>query len=153
MEEQNRNQEMENRPTISGIVLFDQQPDVHPLPQEKRVFTGVLASCQLMLEDGGGLFDFPLPPDKTTVTVGRKVMHTDEFISVNLGPFNGFDMGVSRTHARFERAGSRLFLRDLNSTNGTWINGQRLVANHVYEVTHGDHIEFGRLPAKLFVKE
>jgi len=141
---------MDERSTL-GIVPSDYKPPTQA--KSKRVFTDIVTSCQLMLENGGGLFEFPLPPDKTTVTIGRKSDYPNEPVSINLAPFNGFEFGVSRTHARFERAGSRLFLRDLASTNGTWLNGDRLTAHHVYEVAHGDRIEFGRLPAKLYIKE
>lgn len=145
---------MDNKPSTLSVVPSDYKPTVQPNRKQKRVFTGVMTNCQLMLEQGGGLFEFPLPPDNsTTVTVGRKVEHTDKHISVNLGLFNGFELGVSRNHARFERAGSRLFLRDLNSTNGTWVNGKRLTANHVHEVSHGDRIDFGRMPTKLFIRQ
>jgi len=143
---------MDKKPSTLSVVPADFQPPAQPSKREKRVFTGVIASCQLMLDQGGGLFEFPLPPDNTTVTVGRRMKQTDTPVTVNLAPFNGFEMGVSRVHAQFERSGSRLFVRDLNSTNGTWVNGKRLVAHHVHEVGHGDRIEFGRLPAKLFVK-
>lgn len=142
---------MDNKTTL-GIVPNGYRPPTETGKKEKRVFTGMMTNCILMLESGGGLFEFPLPPDETTVTVGRRTKNTGEPISINLSPFNGFEFGVSRIHARFERAGSRLFLRDLNSTNGTWINGERLVAQNVYEVDHGDRIEFGRMTAKLYVK-
>lgn len=143
---------MDDRPSTLSIVPADYSPPSQANSHAKRVFTNTLAVCQLMLENGGGLFEFPLPPEATPVVVGRKANDTDEHISVNLAPFEGFELGVSRTHATFERVGSRLFLRDLGSTNGTWVNGERLVANHVNEVAHGDYIEFGRLSTKLFIK-
>lgn len=143
---------MDEKPSTLGIVPDNYIPTASNPNRQKRVFTNQTATCQLMLDSGGGLFEFPLPPESTPVVVGRKKDHTDNYINVNLAPFDGFSLGVSRTHANFERAGSRLFLRDLGSTNGTWLNGERLTANHVNEVCHGDHIEFGRLSTKLFIK-
>lgn len=143
---------MDDRPSTLSVVPANYSPSSQTNSHVKRVFTDTLAVCQLMLENRGGLFEFPLPPEAIPVVVGRKANNTDEHINVNLAPFDGFELGVSRTHANFERDGSRLFLRDLGSTNGTWINGERLVANHVNEVAHGDHIEFGRLSTKLFIK-
>src|SRR5690554_1038866 len=34
------------------------------------------------------------------------------------------DVGVSRKHARIERRGDAVFVRDLNSANGTYVNGE-----------------------------
>src|SRR5687767_8672650 len=36
------------------------------------------------------------------------------------------DESVSRRHARIERSGSLVKVVDLNSQNGTWVNGQRV---------------------------
>lgn len=47
---------------------------------------------------------------------------------------------VSRRHARLERNGSFLRIYDLNSTNGTWINGE---AVHISDIQPGDAIRLG----------
>jgi Inner membrane component of T3SS, cytoplasmic domain/Domain of unknown function (DUF1707) len=51
------------------------------------------------------------------------------------------DLSVSRWHARLERAADRWILTDLNSTNGTRLNGWR-VRNAVL-VQAGDRLTFG----------
>lgn len=48
--------------------------------------------------------------------------------------------GVSVTHARLSRSGERLFLEDLNSSNGTLVDGRRV---HQRELRHGDIFELG----------
>jgi pSer/pThr/pTyr-binding forkhead associated (FHA) protein len=54
------------------------------------------------------------------------------------------DRSVSRMHARIseDRSGNPL-LTDLNSTNGTWINGIRLQPEESVPVGKGDVIRFG----------
>jgi hypothetical protein len=47
---------------------------------------------------------------------------------------------VSRRHARLERAGLHLRIYDLNSTNGTRVNGE---AVHISDVQEGDHVQIG----------
>jgi Nif-specific regulatory protein len=37
------------------------------------------------------------------------------------------DPGLSRTHCQLERTGARLFVRDLNSRNGTFVGGERIM--------------------------
>ena len=47
---------------------------------------------------------------------------------------------VSRRHARLERSGSHLRIYDLNSTNGTRVNGE---AVHISDLEPGDEIRIG----------
>lgn len=47
---------------------------------------------------------------------------------------------VSRHHARLERNGAHLRIYDLNSTNGTRVNGE---AVHISDLEHGDEIRLG----------
>lgn len=47
---------------------------------------------------------------------------------------------VSRKHARIERRGDAFVLRDLNSTNGTWVGAQRV---QEYTLNDGDSIRIG----------
>lgn len=58
---------------------------------------------------------------------------------------------VSRRHAVIAWDGSRALLSDLNSTNGTFVNGQRLAPNQPYEVTLGSRIELGGPQGRLEV--
>ena len=55
------------------------------------------------------------------------------------------DDGVSSNHARFEISAQGLSVTDLGSTNGTWINGQRLRAQATCAVRAGDVLRLGRL--------
>lgn len=49
---------------------------------------------------------------------------------------------VSRIHAKLERKPEGCFLTDLNSTNGTFVNGERLQADECRQVRTGDEIYF-----------
>lgn len=52
---------------------------------------------------------------------------------------------VSGAHARLKVDGGRILIEDLNSTNGTWINGRPLSPRHPSEIRLGDQIAFGKL--------
>ena len=54
------------------------------------------------------------------------------------------DRSVSRVHACFESGASGVCVRDLNSRNGTIINGRKLQPNEAVLLHHGDRIQFGR---------
>ena len=52
------------------------------------------------------------------------------------------DPTVSTRHARLVReASGRVFLEDLGSANGTWVNGQEV--DRVVRLRHSDRVEFG----------
>lgn len=53
------------------------------------------------------------------------------------------DVSVSGGHARFALDGGVLSVRDLGSTNGTWVNGAQLVADQNRVLQAGDKVKFG----------
>lgn len=55
------------------------------------------------------------------------------------------DDGVSRKHARLVRTGSEYVLEDLNSANGTFVQGEKITRK---KLTDGDQIQLG--PAAIF---
>lgn len=55
------------------------------------------------------------------------------------------DASVSRLHACFKEQGKDIILQDLDSTNGTYINGKRLAPGEVKVVNRGDEIQFGKI--------
>lgn len=52
------------------------------------------------------------------------------------------DVGLSRRHARIERKNDEFRLRDLDSTNGTWIGGQRIEEHDLHD---GEVIRIGEV--------
>jgi predicted component of type VI protein secretion system len=68
---------------------------------------------------------------RTTASIGRD---PGNHVVVN-------DPQVSRQHARITPQGGLLILEDLNSTNGTTVNGMRITGAHT--LAHGDEIGLG----------
>lgn len=54
------------------------------------------------------------------------------------------DRSVSRMHARLEYAEGGICVRDLNSRNGTLVNGRKLLPDETMQLTRGDLVQFGR---------
>lgn len=52
--------------------------------------------------------------------------------------------GISRIHAKIERGSAGYSVCDLNSTNGTYINGEKLAPQVPHTIRRGDEIRFGR---------
>lgn len=55
------------------------------------------------------------------------------------------DEHISRIHARIEKNGDDVYVMDLNSTNGTFINGERLQANERRRLQPSDEIAFASI--------
>ena len=62
-------------------------------------------------------------------------------------------LGVSRHHATLRPTESKLYLIDLGSTNGTWINGHSIGVNIPYSLSNGDVVRMGRLEYVIYLLE
>ena len=69
---------------------------------------------------------------------------------VDLTDYHAMDYGISRIHALIRRASDGYELIDLDSTNGTWIENQRLVPQEPALIQSGDRIRLGRLHMLVF---
>ncbi|MET8471350.1 DUF1707 and FHA domain-containing protein [Streptomyces sp. NPDC006422] len=71
-------------------------------------------------------------------------------LRIGRDPANGLRLShdtVSRVHAELSSQGGRWVLRDLGSTNGTAVNGRRVIG--VAVVRDGDQVSFGRMAFRL----
>jgi len=68
---------------------------------------------------------------KDSITVGRQAENT---IQID-------NLAVSGFHARIDQAGSDFILTDLQSTNGTFVNDQKVVS---HKLSHGDNVVIGK---------
>lgn len=85
--------------------------------------------------------------------IGRLDPDTGESPHVDLEPYGGTDKGVSRRHATVNRRDGSLAIVDAGSHNGTFLNGQRLVAHQPRILRDGDDIRLGFLVLRVkFVK-
>lgn len=76
--------------------------------------------------------------------IGRKIEETSEpFLDLtNLG---GYLLGLSRRHAKVRRTALGYEIMDLSSTNGTWLNDERLIPHKPYPLTSGSQLRLGRM--------
>jgi DNA-binding response OmpR family regulator len=79
------------------------------------------------------------------ITVGRIVANDPSKPDVDLTTFNAEALGVSRLHFTVHPEVDRLVVTDLNSGNGTFLNGNRLKANEMYRISAGDQLTVGLL--------
>ena len=65
------------------------------------------------------------------LTIGRRELEDSNPVDIDLMPYGGREQGISRQQATLYRTRHTLSLVDLNSTNGTFLNGERLApTNH-----------------------
>jgi hypothetical protein len=73
--------------------------------------------------------------------------------SVDLTQYDAAELGVSRSHARITWTEGIYELEDLASSNGTWLNYQRLAYGKSYELHNGDIILLGQLQLTIYLPE
>jgi hypothetical protein len=79
------------------------------------------------------------------VRIGRLDPTRGIYPDLDLTPDGGLEHGVSRLHAVIRRDDRGIFLIDLDSINGTMINGRRLPPHQPYPLHSGDEIRLGRM--------
>jgi len=84
-----------------------------------------------------------IPMDRETIIAGRTTENFQPHL--DLTGVDGSNCGVSRKHAALSYRGGDLFIEDLNSTNGTLINGLQLTPGRAYMLRNGDEVELGQL--------
>lgn len=100
------------------------------MPEGKRISLAVLQGA-----DAGQIF----PIEKPVFTMGR----SDADLVLN-------DSEVSRLHAQIEIAGNAIVLKDLKSTNGTYVNEQRI---SVTPLEHQSEFRVGTTTLMLIVTD
>lgn len=108
-----------------------------------------------------------LPPDITAVLYSDTLRftivssgETKEFnkseVNVGRDPSNDYHLDgksyIARRQATFLYERQMWFLRDNNSTNGTYINGKRLEPGKKYQLTTNDEISFAKQETVIFYK-
>ncbi len=82
----------------------------------------------------------------TELTLGRVNPETGEAPTIDLRECKGVEKGVSRRHASIVRRDSgTLSIVDQGSDNGTFLNGQRLIARQARILRDGDEVRLGEL--------
>jgi len=71
-------------------------------------------------------------------------------VDVDLTPYHAIEAGVSRQHATLELLRKTVMLTDLGSTNGTFINEQRVLPNQRRVVRDNDELRLGKLIIHIY---
>ncbi|MBP1465206.1 FHA domain-containing protein [Candidatus Chloroploca sp. M-50] len=96
-----------------------------------------------VIADGGQMLT--LPTDRAEIIVGREDPVSSIFPEIDLTSFGGETGGVSRKHARITHKDGQWMLTDLDSTNHTRINGERLLPNVPTPLPDQAKVQFGKV--------
>lgn len=121
-------------------------PNVPP-PSPPQVAVDALISLFLM-ESGKVV---PLS-GRSEFTLGRITEGQPILPDVDLSPYEAYSQGVSRLHAAIKIVNQRVVVVDLGSSNGTRVNGQKIVPNVDFPINHGDVVALGRLRIQVLLK-
>jgi hypothetical protein len=87
--------------------------------------------------------------ERSEFTLGRLSDNQPIEPDIDLAPFKAFDNGVSRLHAVIRRNQSNVIIVDLGSSNGTYVNGVRIMPNIEQPLRHGDIVALGKLKMQI----
>ena len=99
---------------------------------------------QLHYRSGDQEFELPI---EQPLTIGNS-LHAGQFANVALS-----DDEVSRLHAELDPRPEGVWIRDLGSTNGTFVNEEQIVARQPLTLHTGDRVRVGRTTFTLELPE
>src|SRR5690348_5117182 len=82
---------------------------------------------------------------QTAAIIGRTDPFSTFVPDINLENAGAAEAGVSRRHAIIMPDEDSFLIKDLESANGTFINGHEIKPNVFYPLNSGDRVRLGRL--------
>ena len=151
--------EIYNRITTQVSGISDQIKSLEFKPvklSEIATFTPVPKSKSAQLS-GERLRVMMIVPGATIKPIGIEVRGNivigrggeEQKVDLDLTDLGAATKGVSRRHAIMQIISNLLYISDAGSTNGTFLNGNRIEFGNVMPVEDGDVISFGSLHLKM----
>ncbi len=114
------------------------------IPRLGTSFFGARKNLVLQVREFSKTFVFDAH-DIRELIIGRFDPDTGESPDIDLQECDAVNKGVSRRHASLIKHMNKLQLVDKGSPNGTFLNGQRLIANQPRYLRDGDEVRLGHL--------
>jgi CheY-like chemotaxis protein len=86
---------------------------------------------------------------KDEITLGRQNPAAPQN-HIDLDAYEAFDKGVSRVHVSIRRMGDLFEVKDLDSANGTFLNGQSINPHAIHTLKNGDELRLGALRLRMY---
>jgi hypothetical protein len=144
----------------SSLLEIPVQPtDVLPFSRSSsHAASPPLNDYKLMTASVPELITFVIPGRRRPLTIelvdririGRSDMGADVAPELDLTEYDGMEKGVSRVHAVLQMSDQGIILSDLDSTNGTVLNGNPLPSKGCFLLHSGDEVRLGDLVIHIF---
>lgn len=96
---------------------------------------------------------FVVQASRGTVLLGRNDRKSRLMVDIDLSGQQGQAYGVSRRHARVHFQNGHFLIEDLESLNGTYLNGRKLRPYLPEVMHHGNEIKLGNLVLGVMIEE
>ncbi len=128
--------EILNEEESNSVIEPETEPEIEPEiePEEEKIYPKLILTNEKTL-------DFVILPLYEETTVGRK---TDNDLVLN-------DITISGLHCKVLYQDGKVYLQDENSTNGTFVNGERIFEKT--ELHKGDKILLGKQEFNVSINE
>ncbi len=108
------------------------------------------AMVSLYLVDSGQILHLS---GRNEFTLGRVAESQPILPDVDFSPYEAYSQGVSRLHASLKIINQRVVITDLGSSNGTRVNGQKIMPHIDYLLNHGDVVALGKLKLQVLIRK
>lgn len=112
-------------------------------------FIGLVPAVLCIVQPYGARWEMPVHPQRPVI-IGSGVKNGQRAdLDLSFYDLNGY---ISRHHARITTTGNHYLITDLNSTNGTKLNGILLQPGQPYILHNGDHIQLGQVVLRFVMR-
>jgi pSer/pThr/pTyr-binding forkhead associated (FHA) protein len=132
----------------SDILSSIESSKVPPV-QSSQANPVVDAVVSLYLVDSGQIIHLA---GRTEFSMGRAADGQPILPDVDFSPYEAFTQGVSRLHSCLKIINQRVVITDLGSSNGTRVNGQKIMPHIDYPLNHGDVVALGKLKIQVLIR-
>jgi hypothetical protein len=108
------------------------------------------ATVSLHLVESGQILNLS---GQSEYSIGRAAEGQFILPDVDLSNYQAYAQGVSRLHAALKINNQRIYITDLGSSNGTRVNGQKIVPNVDFPLNHGDVIALGKFKIQVLFRK
>lgn len=133
----------------TGLLVSQTGPASPPAPVISASSTADAAVSLHLIESGMILH----LTGQNEFTMGRVAEGQPILPDVDLSPYEAYAQGVSRLHAALKLNNQRVFITDLGSSNGTRVNGQKIMPNVDYSLNHGDVVALGKFKIQVLIRK
>jgi pSer/pThr/pTyr-binding forkhead associated (FHA) protein len=134
--------------STTANLSFQQKNQSPPVPVMSQA--AVDTSISLHLIDSGQIVNLS---GQNEFSVGRISEGQPILPDIDLSQYEAYSQGVSRLHASLKVNAQRLYITDLGSSNGTRVNGQKIMAHVDYPLNHGDVIALGKFKIQVLIRK